>query len=316
MDRDRRSGKIRRGQSLGPLQERVGIGGRLPSRVRRPADRDDAPLIDWGVFSALSALIIAFGAMAYALGLLAMWLPASRYTQDFILSWYVVSLMPNTAAAGIGIRWSLIGAHLPFVLLSLPLYFLVGWFFRLYGAHELRRLSPNSSIKAWVFGVSIVIYVALLVLALAQVKVVVPTLLAVPGLRYFPLPIIVSVFLLWPLAQDRRELGYVSRSTQRRMLRRAALLVLINFAMGFYVISTVGKVSRPIVQMSVEVSRKGQSDRTVIGELWTNTEGYWYVFDKGRNVCAMPSEDVQIVQIMKRGESNDNVPKPTSCPMP
>ena len=78
-------------------------------------DRDDKPLIDWGVLSAIAALVVAFGALAYVLGLLAMWFPASKETQDFALSWYATSLVPQTTVAGIGVRWSLVGSHLLFV---------------------------------------------------------------------------------------------------------------------------------------------------------------------------------------------------------
>ena len=81
-------------------------------------DRDDKPLIDWGVLSAIAALVVAFGALAYVLGLLAMWFPASKETHDFALSWYATSLVPQTTVAGIGVRWTLVGSHLLFVFFS------------------------------------------------------------------------------------------------------------------------------------------------------------------------------------------------------
>ena len=263
-------------------------------------DRDNVPLIDWGELTALSALFVAFGAMVYVVGLLAMWIPAAKDTQDFALSWYVVSLMPRTSVAGIGVRWSLVGSHLLFVIFLLPLLFLVQWIYHLYEAHSLSRLRPTT-IKALAVNIGIVIYVFALIWALLHVELISPKVFLVPGLRYLLLPIIVLI-VFCPLARDFLEFGSISRAAKRRVLRRATLFILINFVTSVLVISTVGQVSRPVAEMSGERGLKGG----ITGELWTHTEGFWYVMkDGGKHsgaMVAVPDDNAAAVRIPAKFE--------------
>jgi hypothetical protein len=270
-------------------------------------DRRDTPLINWGELTALSALFVAFGAMVYSVGLLAMWIPAAQATQDFALSWYVVSLMPRTTVAGIGVRWSLVGSHLLFVLFLLPLLFLVQWVSSLYQTRSLDRLRPNT-LKASAIDISIVVYVSALVWALFHVGLISPMVAHMPVLRYLLLPLIV-LYLLDPLVREFLEFGSNSRPVKRRVLRRAAVLIIINFVTSILVISTVGQVARPVAELRVKKGFKTD----VTGELWTHTEGFWYVFDQEKNLCAIPDAEVRIVRIWKRGATREDAPKLTSC---
>ena len=245
--------------------------------------------------------------MVYVVGLLAMWIPAAQATQDFALSWYVVSLMPRTTVAGIGVRWSLVGSHLLFVIFLLPLLFLVQWVYGLHQTRSLVRLHPNT-LKASAIDITIVVYLSALAWALFHVELISPLVAHVPGIRYLLLPLIV-LYLLSPLVREFLEFGSNSRLVKRRVLRRAAVLIIINFVTSTLVISTVGQVSRPVAELSVKKGFKSG----ITGELWTHTEGFWYVFDHDNNLCAIPDADVRIVRIWKRGATKEDAPRLTSC---
>jgi hypothetical protein len=273
-------------------------------------DRDDKPLIDWGVLSAIAALVVAFGALAYVVGLLAMWIPASTETHDFALSWYATSLVPRTTVAGIGVRWTLVGSHLLFVFFLLPLLFLVPWLYRLYEKQHLNYLKPTT-FRALAIDMGIAGYFAALIWTLIHVELIVSKVSVLPGLRYALLPIILVVVFIPHLVSDFREFGSISRPTKRHLLGRAALLILINFGASLLVIATTGQLSLPVVQVSGSKELKGG----ITGNIASHTEGFWYVFDREKNLCAIPDENVEIVRLWKGGPAEDNLPKPTLCPL-
>jgi hypothetical protein len=273
-------------------------------------DRDDKPLIDWGVLSAIAALVVAFGALAYVVGLLAMWFPASTETHDFALSWYATSLVPQTTVAGIGVRWTLVGSHLLFVFFLLPLLFLVPWLYRLYKKQHLNYLKPTT-FRALAIDMGIAVYFAALIWTLIHVELIASKVSVLPGLRYALLPSILVVVFIPPLVRDFRESGSISRPTKRHLLGRAALLILINFGASLFVIATTGQLSLPVVQLSGSKELKGG----VTGNIAGHTEGFWYVYDREKNLCAIPDENVEIVRLWKAGPAADKLPKPTLCPL-
>ena len=64
------------------------------------------PKRDWlSIAGQLSAIVGAFAALTYILGVIALWGPIARtYTSgDLISAWYAVSLVPRTVVAGLGV---------------------------------------------------------------------------------------------------------------------------------------------------------------------------------------------------------------------
>ena len=264
--------------------------------------KDDGPSINWGALTAFSGLLVAFGALAYVLGLLVMWIPASKATHDFVLSWSTVSLMPRTTVAGIGVRWSLVGAHLLYVVLSIPLWFLGLWVYSNFQEPmPIRR-------KALAY-VGIVVSIFALVLALLYVERIIAYLSDLPRLRYALVPI-VMVASLSPLLKDRIESGSISQSAVRRVLLTAAFFIFLNFVTSIFVITSVGQLGRPVAEVTGDKEIKG----SFTGLLWTHTEGFWYLFDREYSLCAIPDEYVRTVRIVKSGSEKGNAARLTSCP--
>ena len=93
----------------------------------------------------VSALVTAFAALIYGLGIVALWMPIARaFTNDFSTALYAVSLMSRTMVAGQGVR-SLFGAALfvtlLFFLLNLLIAAEVELYIRAFGRKPTERLS-------------------------------------------------------------------------------------------------------------------------------------------------------------------------------
>ncbi len=266
--------------------------------------RDDVSQF-WSALTALAGLLVAFGAMAYVLGLLAMWIPASKATEDFILSWSAVSLVPRTTVAGVGVRWSLVGGHLLYVVLSIPLWILVLWVWD--GLSAIGISKPSGSVRTLAY-VGIGALSIGLVLAFVYVKVIIAFASDLPLLRHVLMPIILVV-VLSPLILELIKSGSITWQMTKRVLWIAAFFILLNFVTSIFVIGFVGPLGRPVA----EVTGDNELRDGTTGFLWTHTEGFWYVFDEDYNLCAISDEDVEIVRI-REWPGKDKDPNLTSCP--
>jgi hypothetical protein len=187
---------------------------------------------------------------------------------------------------------------------------LVQWLYRLYQKQNLNYLKPTT-FRALARNMGIAVYFAALIWALIHVELIVSKVSVLPGLRYALLPSILAVLFIPLLVRDFREFGSISRQTKRHLLGRAALLILISFGTSLLVIGATGQLSLPVVQVSGSKEFKGG----ITGNIAGHTEGYWYVYDREKNLCAIPDENVEIVRLWKGGPAEAKHPKPTLCPL-
>jgi hypothetical protein len=155
----------------------------------------------------------------------------------------------------------------------------------------------------------IVVFVCALVWALWEVEVIIANASDLPPLRYALAPV-VMVAVLFPLLHERIKSGSISQSTIRRVLWTAAFFIFLDFVTSIFVISSVGHLGRPVAEVT---SDKEPKDVTT-GLLWTHTEGFWYLFNREYNLCAIPDDYVRTVRIMKSGPEREFAPRLTSCP--
>jgi len=255
----------------------------------------------WDIVAGVSGLVALLGALAYGLGLLALWVPIWRtYTGDWQTAWFAVSLVPNTVVAGMGVLRIVamptfyflifVGGYIGFILLQ---DYLSQRYGRTIGL--LAVLVPAEAAMLGGFGWSVVQYswakdwnLQTLIAALVGMAVIL-------NLIFFVLP------MIWYRRKSRRQRDSqrsndTQDATQRRNDTQDAknwwVWLLVAFLLN-YVIAAVSVFLAEPPLPAVDI----RGEEAAEGALLAHTDGFWYVFDQEHELIAIPDDDIESVRV-------------------
>jgi hypothetical protein len=239
------------------------------------------------VLGSAAGLVASVGALAYVLGLLALWIPINRtYTNDLDTAWYVTSLIPNTMVAGIGAGKLLAMASVH------PILFLTAFVGLL--------AAVSYAYRHWGFRGMVITLNALVILGMLIVMV--PTFLsrrAVTPDYLVPLAATsICLGMLNVLMFVGKGHGRIEKFLSNLLQSKIIWAFTCFYGLLFYVISVMTVMSQPPPLPPVSIT--GASDAS--GTLLTHTDGFWYVFHREGNeerwhLVAIPDDEVDIVRV-------------------
>jgi hypothetical protein len=257
----------------------------------------------------VSALVTAFAALIYVLGIVALWMPIARaFTNDFSTALYAVSLMSRTVVAGQGVR-SLFGPALVITLYLLLYYLLMAVQLELYIRAFDRK--PRKWLRRF-FNLWLLVVGSLAIGGVLEPYVFPPSSgpASVPGSENLVLALQIASFALYlfgltvlTVAYKFREgnwgWGTFGREYEKGSLissswwRKKVLPYVVLFSL-FVVLSSFPLAAAqdpPLPQIRVDGTSKTE------GYLLVHSDGFWYLFDKEGDLLAIPDSEVKTVRI-------------------